>query len=120
MTTAERGRPRGGRLGPEGRAWLARAHAEHSRLTASTTSSLWRATVAEFDYGYRYEVARSRFRLAEALLEAGDRDAARDEAGLALTQRTRWAPSAGDRRPRARAARPAGPAGRPGRRASTC
>ena len=31
-------------------------------------------------------MARSRFRLAEALLEAGDRDAARDEAGLALTE----------------------------------
>ncbi|KQY23607.1 LuxR family transcriptional regulator [Cellulomonas sp. Root485] len=84
-TTAERGRPRGGRLGPEGRAWLARAHAEHSRLTGVNDVDLWRATVAEFDYGYRYEVARSRFRLAEALLEAGDRDAARDEAGLALT-----------------------------------
>ncbi|KQT02129.1 helix-turn-helix transcriptional regulator [Cellulomonas sp. Leaf395] len=84
-TTAERGRPRGGRLGPEGRAWLARAHAEHSRLTGINDVDLWRATVAEFDYGYRYEVARSRFRLAEALLEAGDRDAARDEAGLALT-----------------------------------
>ncbi|GEL99800.1 helix-turn-helix transcriptional regulator [Cellulomonas terrae] len=83
-TTAERGRPRGGRLGPEGRAWLARAHAEHSRLTGLNDVDLWRATVAAFDYGYRYEVARSRFRLAEALLEAGDRDAARDEAGLAL------------------------------------
>lgn len=84
-TTAERGRPRGGRLGPEGRAWLARAHAEHSRLTGVNDVDLWRATVAQFDYGYRYEVARSRFRLAEALLEVGDRDAARDEAGLALT-----------------------------------
>lgn len=84
-TTAERGRPRGGRLGPEGRAWLARAHAEHSRLTGLNDVDLWRATVAEFGYGYRYEVARSRFRLAEALLEAGDREAARTEAGLALT-----------------------------------
>ncbi|WP_307802311.1 helix-turn-helix transcriptional regulator [Cellulomonas fengjieae] len=83
-TTAERGRPRGGRLGPEGRAWLARAHAEHSRLTGVNDVELWRATVAEFDYGYRYEIARSRFRLAEALLEAGDREAARDEARLAL------------------------------------
>ncbi|GEK22485.1 helix-turn-helix transcriptional regulator [Cellulomonas xylanilytica] len=83
-TTAERGRPRGGRLGPEGRAWLARAHAEHSRLTGLSDVVLWRETVAEFDFGYRYEVARSRFRLAEALLESGDRDGARDEAGLAL------------------------------------
>lgn len=85
-TTAERGRPRGGRLGPEGRAWLARAHAEHSRLAGTNDVDLWRATVAEFDYGYRYEVARSRFRLAEALLENGDREAARDEAGIALAE----------------------------------
>jgi DNA-binding CsgD family transcriptional regulator len=83
-TTAERGRPRGGRMGPEGQAWLARAHAEHSRLTGLNDVDLWRAAVGAFDYGYRYEVARSRFRLAEALLEAGDRGTARDEAGLAL------------------------------------
>lgn len=85
-TTAERGRPRGGRLGPEGRAWLARAHAEHSRLTGVNDTELWRATVTEFDYGYRYEVARSRFRLAEALLEGGNREAALREAGLALSE----------------------------------
>lgn len=85
-TTAERGRPRGGRLGPEGRAWLSRAHAEHSRLAGTNDVDLWRVTVAEFDYGYRYEVARSRFRLAEALLEHGDREAALREAGIALTE----------------------------------
>ncbi|MET0788863.1 MAG: AAA family ATPase [Cellulomonas sp.] len=85
-TTAERGRPRGGRLGPEGRAWLARARAEHSRLTGVNDVDLWRATVTEFDYGYRYEVARSRFRLAEALLERGDREAALEEAGIALSE----------------------------------
>lgn len=85
-TTAERGRPRGGRLGPEGRAWLARARAEHSRLTGVNDVDLWRATVTEFDYGYRYEVARSRFRLAEALLESGDRAAALGEAGQALSE----------------------------------
>ncbi len=83
-TTAERGRPRGGRLGPEGRAWLARAHAEHSRLAGTHDVGLWRTTVAEFGYGYRYEVARSRFRLAEALVQTGDRDGARQEAALAL------------------------------------
>lgn len=85
-TTAERGRPRGGRLGPEGRAWLARARAEHSRLTGVNDVDLWRATVTEFDYGYRYEVARSRFRLAEALLERGDREAALQEAAIALSE----------------------------------
>ena len=107
--------PRGaGVAGARARRALA-AHRGQRRRT------LWRATVAEFDYGYRYEVARSRFRLAEALLEAGDRDAARDEAGLALTRRGRdGRRPAGDRRPGARATRPAGPAGRPGRAVSTC
>ncbi len=116
-TTAERGRPRGGRLGPEGRAWLARVHAEHSRLAGTNDVDLWRATVAEFDYGYRYEVARSRFRLAEALLENGDRGGrarrGRDRAGRG---RRDGSGAAGDRRPGARAARPARPARGPGGR----
>ena len=80
---AERGRPRGGRLGPEGQAWLRRAEAEHSRLTGAHDPARWRAAVGAFDYGYRYEVARSRFRLAEALLGAGDREGARVELDLA-------------------------------------
>ncbi|HWJ85711.1 MAG TPA: response regulator transcription factor, partial [Cellulomonas sp.] len=88
QTTAERGRPRGGRLGPEGRAWLARARAEHGRLLGPTGNdpALWAAALAEFDYGYRYELARTRFRLAEALLEAGDRDGAREHAAGALAE----------------------------------
>ena len=85
-TTAERGRPRGGRLGPEGRAWLARAAAEHSRLTGEDDPALWEETTRLFDYGYRYEVARSRFRWAQALLGAGDRNAAEIEAGQALEE----------------------------------
>jgi len=76
VTTAQRGRPRGGRLGPEGRAWLARAHAEHARLLGTGSAALWEAAAVEFDYGYRYEEARTRWRWAEALLEAGDRAAA--------------------------------------------
>lgn len=84
--TAERGRPRGGRLGPEGVAWLRRAEAEHSRLVGENDPALWRAAVAAFDYGYRYEVARSRWRLAEALLGAGDREAARTELDLAIAE----------------------------------
>lgn len=76
ITTAERGRPRGGRLGPEGRAWLARAHAEHARLTGRHDVDLWRRATEEFGYGYRYEEARSRWRWAEALVEAGRRDEA--------------------------------------------
>jgi DNA-binding CsgD family transcriptional regulator len=88
LTTAERGRPRGGRLGPEGRAWLARARAEHGRLLgpAGNDPALWAEALAEFDYGYRYEVARTRFRLAEALLEQGERDAAREHAVKALAE----------------------------------
>jgi len=85
-TTAERGRPRGGRLGPEGRAWLARAAAEHSRLTGEDDPALWEETTRLFDYGYRYEVARSRFRWAQALLGAGDRNAAEIEAAQALEE----------------------------------
>jgi len=85
-TTAERGRPRGGRLGPEGRAWLARAAAEHSRLTRGGDPALWEETTRLFDYGYRYEVARSRFRWAQALLASGDRNAAEIEAAQALEE----------------------------------
>ena len=84
--TARRGRPRGGRLGPEGRGWVARARAEYGRLTGENDPDRWRAAVAEFGYGYRYEVARSRWRLAEALLGAGDRSAAAVEAGSTLAE----------------------------------
>ncbi|NLE71473.1 MAG: AAA family ATPase [Actinomycetales bacterium] len=80
---AVRGRPRGGRLGPEGVAWLRRAEAEHARLAGTADPELWRRAVEAFSYGYRYEVARSRWRLAEALLHAGDRDAARAELDVA-------------------------------------
>ncbi|MDM7830398.1 helix-turn-helix transcriptional regulator [Cellulomonas edaphi] len=88
LTTAERGRPRGGRLGPEGRAWLARARAEHGRLLgpAGNDPALWADALREFDYGYRYELARTRFRLAESLLEQGDRDGAREHAAIALAE----------------------------------
>jgi DNA-binding CsgD family transcriptional regulator len=84
--TARRGRPRGGRLGPEGRGWRARARADYGRLTGANDPELWRVAVDEFDYGYRYEVARSRWRLAEALAERRDRAAATVEAGAALAQ----------------------------------
>ncbi|MCU1595282.1 MAG: LuxR family transcriptional regulator, partial [Frankiales bacterium] len=86
--TARRGRPRGGRLGPEGRAWLLRCTAELSRARGASSVDAWRAVVAEFDYGYVYEVARARWRLAEALVGAGDRSAAAGElraaAGVAV------------------------------------
>ncbi len=82
--TACRGRPRGGQLGPEGRAWMARGRAEYGRLTGDDDPERWRAAVAEFGYGYRYEVVRSRWRLAEALAARGDRAAASTEAVTAL------------------------------------
>jgi DNA-binding CsgD family transcriptional regulator len=86
-TTAERGRPRGGRLGPEGVAWLQRARAEYARLENSPSAvASWLTTVAAFDYGYPYEVARSRHRLAEALVMAGDTDEAARVADAALAQ----------------------------------
>ncbi len=89
--TARRGRPRGGTLGPEGRAWLRRAEAEHARLVAATGGepadpALWEAAVREFGFGYRYEVARSRFRWAQALRAAGDRNAAELEGAEALRE----------------------------------
>ena len=77
--TAVRGRPRGGALGPEGRAWLLRATAELSRAEGRHDVELWRQVRDAFDYGYPYEVARSRWRLAEALVGAGDRAAAEAE-----------------------------------------
>ena len=85
-TTAERGRPRSSTLGPEGRGWLAQAEAEWSRLDGRPDPDGWRAALAEFGYGYAYEEARCRWRLAEALLATD----ARDEAGeqLALAHRT--------------------------------
>jgi DNA-binding CsgD family transcriptional regulator len=84
--TARRGRPRGGRLGPEGRGWVVRARAEYSRLIGEHDPDRWRVAMTEFGYGYRYEVARSRWRLAEALAARGDRAAASTEAAAALLE----------------------------------
>jgi DNA-binding CsgD family transcriptional regulator len=103
--TAQRGRPRGGVLGPEGRAWLQRATAENARLHAvvgpgqgpagdesasgrlwGEAAEAWQETVNAFDFGYRYEVARSRYRWAEALLGTGEREAAEVEAAEALSE----------------------------------
>ncbi|WP_440689235.1 helix-turn-helix transcriptional regulator [Cellulomonas soli] len=86
VTTAQRGRPRGGRLGPEGRAWLLRAHAEHARLHGRPDPERWAAATEAFAYGYRYEEARTRWRWAEALLESGDRTAATEQAARALSE----------------------------------
>ena len=82
--TAEKGRPRSGRIGPEGIAWIRRAEAEHARLHASADAvERWTAALEAFDYGYVYEVARCRRRLAEALLAQDRRDEAADQARAA-------------------------------------
>ncbi|MDM7855306.1 helix-turn-helix transcriptional regulator [Cellulomonas alba] len=86
--TAVHGKPRGGRLGPEGRAWLARARAEHARLHGRDDAALWRTALVEFDYGYAYEVARTRARLAAALVASGERAEATAEAAQALAAAT--------------------------------
>jgi DNA-binding NarL/FixJ family response regulator len=65
--------------GVEGRGWLARAEAEWRRAGGDNDPAAWQAVVDAFGAGFAYESARSRWRLAEALAEAGDRDAARRE-----------------------------------------
>jgi DNA-binding CsgD family transcriptional regulator/tetratricopeptide (TPR) repeat protein len=82
--TAVRGRPRGGRLGPEGTAWLLRCTAEARRAAAVADVPLWESVVAAFGYGYPYEEARARWRLAEALVETGSRERAAAELRQAL------------------------------------
>ncbi|WP_432564074.1 helix-turn-helix transcriptional regulator [Kineococcus sp. SYSU DK003] len=81
------GQPRAGVLGPEGRAWVATLHAEVARyrhLPPAEQGAAWRVTVAEFSYGDVYELARSRWRLAEACIAAGAR-----EEGLAVLDEAR-------------------------------
>jgi DNA-binding CsgD family transcriptional regulator len=63
-------------LGPEGRGWLARCEAEYARLTGRNSPGRWEKVLAEFGPGYAYETARTQWRLAEALAEAGRRDEA--------------------------------------------
>ncbi len=68
-----------GPLGIEAAAWLARVEAEWSRVEGSDAAQgveLWRESIAAFGYGHVYEQARGRWRLAEALLCAGDKRAA--------------------------------------------
>ncbi|MBV9379409.1 MAG: AAA family ATPase [Streptosporangiaceae bacterium] len=66
-------------LGPEGRGWLARAEAEYRRAAGDNDPAAWRAVLAEFGSAYVYETARTRWRLAEALAESGQRDEAARE-----------------------------------------
>ncbi len=63
-------------LGPEGRGWLARCAAEYERARGANSPAAWEAVLAAFGPGYVYETARTQWRLAEALAEAGRRDEA--------------------------------------------
>jgi len=66
-------------LGPEGRGWLARAEAEYRRLGGDNDPQAWQAVLDAFGPDYVYEIARTRWRLAEALAEAGRRDEAAEQ-----------------------------------------
>ncbi|MFG6201965.1 ATP-binding protein [Nonomuraea sp. JJY05] len=86
-----------GHLGPEGLAWALRVEAEWHRVHGRLDVELWRRVVDAFDYGFVYEVARARWRLAEALLAAGDREGAQAEWAQAreTAERLRATPLAG-------------------------
>ena len=79
---ANAGRP-GFQLGVDGQGWLARAEAEWSRAAGRNDPARWQLVTDTFGPGFAYEAARSRWRLAEAVAEAGDRDAARVQWQLA-------------------------------------
>jgi DNA-binding CsgD family transcriptional regulator len=66
-------------LGPEGRGWLARAEAEYRRIGGDNDPQAWQAVLDAFGPAYAYEIARTRWRLAEALAEAGRRDEAAEQ-----------------------------------------
>jgi len=70
-------------LGNEGRGWLARAEAEWRRAADDNDPAHWQAVVDAFGPAFVYESARSRWRLAEALAEAGDREEAQRQWVLA-------------------------------------
>ncbi|MBB6472168.1 helix-turn-helix transcriptional regulator [Sphaerisporangium rubeum] len=75
-----------GDLGLEGQAWLARAEAEWHRVHGTATPATWRPALQAFQFGFTYEVARSRWRLTEALLTAGEREEALTEWRTAMAE----------------------------------
>jgi DNA-binding CsgD family transcriptional regulator len=66
-------------VGVDGRGWLARAEAECRRAQGDNDPDAWHAVVDAFGDAFVYETARSRWRLAESLAEAGRRDDAQRE-----------------------------------------
>jgi DNA-binding CsgD family transcriptional regulator len=86
--------------GPESRAWATRLDAETARLhwlggvgdqpAPDELVGRWRAAVTDFEtFGHVYETARSRARLAAALVAAGDPAAAAAESEQARTVASR-------------------------------
>ncbi|WP_222851433.1 helix-turn-helix transcriptional regulator [Phytoactinopolyspora mesophila] len=82
--TAVHGDVRAANMGPEGHAWLLRARAEHARLLGFSDPAPWRDVVEAFGYGDVYQQAIARWRLAEVLVSAGQRDDAATELAEAL------------------------------------
>jgi DNA-binding CsgD family transcriptional regulator len=70
-------------LGVDGRGWLARAEADLYRAAGDNDPARWQAVVDTFGPAFVYDTARSRWRLAEALAESGDRDEAQRQWQLA-------------------------------------
>jgi DNA-binding CsgD family transcriptional regulator len=66
-------------VGVDGRGWLARAEAEYRRAVGDNDQAHWRKVLDTFEPDFAYETARSRWRLAEALAEAGSRDEAQEQ-----------------------------------------
>jgi DNA-binding CsgD family transcriptional regulator len=70
-------------LGREGRGWLARAEADYQRALGNNDPRHWQAVMDAFGPSYVYEIARTRWRMAEALAEAGQREEAAEQWHLA-------------------------------------
>ncbi len=66
-------------IGVDARGWLARAEAEWCRASGDNDPAHWRVVIETFGSDFVYETARSRWRLAEALAEAGQRDEAQEQ-----------------------------------------
>jgi DNA-binding CsgD family transcriptional regulator len=73
----------GDTMGVEARAWRARVDAEAVRVRGEAAPDVWCAAVEAFGFGHVYEEARSRWRLAEALLATGERAGAAEQAQAA-------------------------------------
>lgn len=72
-SAAEKGIPRSGSLGVEGRAWLTRARAERDRVRGEADAATWTGVLEAFGYGEPYREAEARVRRAEAQLAAAGR-----------------------------------------------